>query len=151
MLTAIATAFGIGYNVARLGTSLRVQSVLLRHRPQCLSDGYCDTLVAQALIQADAMRWRRGWHNVISLIDLSSFLYDMKNMKFCFPGYLAKNFRICYNADRLRDSSCPSQATTKPPRIATPWGFLFLLSAFVDFPLLLRCRNGSHAPNCRGR
>lgn len=44
MLTAIATAFGIGYNVARLGTSLRVQSVLLRHRPQCLSDGYCDTL-----------------------------------------------------------------------------------------------------------
>mgnify|MGYP001060841232 CR=1 FL=1 len=56
-----------------------------------------------------------------------------------------------YNADRLRDSSCPSQATTKPPRIATPWGFLFLLSAFVDFPLLLRCRNGSHAPNCRGR
>ena len=91
MLTAIATAFGIGYNVARLGTSLRVQSVLLRHRPQCLSDGYCDTL-GRTGFEADAMRWRRGWHNVISLIDLSSFLYDMKKYEILFSGVSCKEF-----------------------------------------------------------
>jgi hypothetical protein len=83
--------------------------------------------VAQALIQADAMRWRRGWHNVISLIDLSSFLYDMKNMTFCFPGYLAKNFRICYNADRLRDITSPRLASKRKPPDGVPGVFYSVL------------------------
>ena len=44
MLTAIATAFCVGYDTAGFGASLRIQSVLLRHCPQCFSDGYRDAL-----------------------------------------------------------------------------------------------------------
>ena len=44
MLRAVAAALGVGYDAARLGPTLSIQSVLLRCGAQSLADGYGDAL-----------------------------------------------------------------------------------------------------------
>ena len=47
-------------------------------------------------------------------------------MTFCFPGYLAKNFRICYNADRQKDISIHGDTKQKPLSLDHSGAFAFV-------------------------